>query len=188
MGLDVVEFVMAVEEAFALRFPDEDLIEVTTPRKLIDYVAASLSAVAADVCRSQRAFYRLRSSLAARVGCPRSAIRPETSLLELIPIAEGHAVWEGARQDIGLASATRWPRLDDQGWFDWFRGPRISTMREAVSLIASHPVLAKGPESGWTREQISAVVYRLMREELGVNNWPWDGYTDDSTWQDMGYQ
>jgi hypothetical protein len=183
MGLDLVEFVMAVEEAFELRFPDEDMIELTTPRKLIDYVAASLSAAKADVCLSQRAFYRLRSSLAERIGCPRSALRPDTSLLEVIPVAERHAVWDGVRQELGLANAKRWPRLDEQGWFDFLRGPRICTLRDAALTIATHPEPTKGPDTGWTREQISAVIHRLIREELGLAV---HEYMDDTSWQEMG--
>ena len=72
MGLEVLEFVMEAEEAFEIQIPDEDMLGIASPRLLIDYVAASLSAAANDVCRSQRAFYRLRKSLIDRVGCSRN--------------------------------------------------------------------------------------------------------------------
>jgi len=99
MGLDVIEFVMEVEEAFQFRFPDEDLGELTTPRRLIDYLTAHLPTAATHCCPSQRVFYRLRSAVAARLGCPRSALRPDTSLLTLVPSHARATTWEGVRQD-----------------------------------------------------------------------------------------
>lgn len=38
MGLDSVEFVMAIEEAFGLDVPDADAAQLLTPRMLIDYL------------------------------------------------------------------------------------------------------------------------------------------------------
>jgi hypothetical protein len=48
MGLDLVEFVMSIEEAFQIRFPDEDMLAITTPRRLIDYLTARLPVATAD--------------------------------------------------------------------------------------------------------------------------------------------
>jgi hypothetical protein len=38
MGLDTVEFIMRVEEAFDLSIPNEDAAAITTPRELVDYL------------------------------------------------------------------------------------------------------------------------------------------------------
>jgi len=38
MGLDIVEFVMDVEESFGISIPDDVAERFTTPRKLIDYI------------------------------------------------------------------------------------------------------------------------------------------------------
>lgn len=38
MGLDTVELVMAFEEKFEISIPDADASELTTPRKVIDYL------------------------------------------------------------------------------------------------------------------------------------------------------
>ena len=187
MGLDLMVFTMAIEEAFEIRFPDEDMLAITTPRKLIDYVIARVPKANADVCLSQRAFYRLRSSLVGQIGCSHSALRPDTPLLALIPIAERDAIWDRVRQDIGLANSKRWTRLAERGWFDLFREPRIGTLRDAVAFVVTrHAVVAKGRDAGWTREQVAEVVHGLMREDLGIN-FECDEYTDDMRWQeDMG--
>ena len=38
MGLDTVELLMAFEEKFGVRIPDEDAAHLTTPRKVTDYI------------------------------------------------------------------------------------------------------------------------------------------------------
>jgi acyl carrier protein len=41
MGLDTVELVMAFEEKFGINIPNEDAAELTTPRKVTDYVMST---------------------------------------------------------------------------------------------------------------------------------------------------
>ncbi len=42
MGLDIVELFMAVEEKFGISIPDEDASELSTPRKVTDYVMSKV--------------------------------------------------------------------------------------------------------------------------------------------------
>ena len=42
MGLDLVELVMAFEEAFRINIPDGDASELSTPRKVTDYVMSKI--------------------------------------------------------------------------------------------------------------------------------------------------
>ncbi len=42
MGLDIVELVMAFEEKFGISIPDEDASELSTPRKVTDYVMSKV--------------------------------------------------------------------------------------------------------------------------------------------------
>ena len=188
MGLDLVEFAMDVEKAFHFRFPDEDLAELATPRLLIDYLVRNLPTAADHVCPSQRVFYRLRSALAHQLECPRSALRPDTSLLALIPKDSRDAVWQGVRQECGRASALHWPRLDDPSWMDCFRSSRVGTLREATRLLAARlPGAAKliqGHEAGWTRDEVAEVVHRMIQANFGLRR---HEYTEDSRWrEDLG--
>lgn len=189
MGLDVVEFVLDVEKTFHFRFPDEDLILLTTPRRLIDYLVERLPTAAKYVCPSQRVFYRLRSAVANQLQCPRSALRPNTSLLALIPADARYSVWEQVHQDFASPKITHWPRLDDASWLDCFRSRRIATLREATQfLVARLPGAAKvvnGHEAGWTREEVAEEVHRLIQANFAI---PRQAYTEDSRWaEDVGF-
>jgi len=188
MGLDLIEFVMDVEKVFQFRFPDDDMNDLTTPRRLIDYLTAHLPTAAEHRCPSQRVFYRLRSAVSARLGCPRSALRPDTSLLALIPAQERATTWEGVRQDFGASRMPHWPRLDDPGWLDLFRPVCIGTLREATKVVVARLPFAakivKGHETGWTRPQVAEVVHGLIQEHFGLKR---QHYTEDSRWgKDMG--
>jgi hypothetical protein len=189
MGLDVIEFMMAVEDAFQFRFSDEECVDLTTPRRLIDFLTANLPTAAQYVCPSQRIFYRLRTSLTKRLGCSRSTFHPNTSLLCLIPSAMKKTVWQEVRQDLGPTGMPHWPRLDSPGWFDWFRTARIDTLREATVWLAAHTPgawkIVQGHEAGWTRDQVAEAVHRLIEENFGIQR---PHYTEDSRWtEDMGY-
>jgi hypothetical protein len=43
MGLDVVELVMAFEEEFGISIPDAEAPELTTPRKVTDYIVEKVA-------------------------------------------------------------------------------------------------------------------------------------------------
>ncbi len=187
MGLDLLEFCLKVEETFHFRFPDEDAAKLATPRLLIDYLTAHLPTSEQFVCPTQHVFYRLRSSLSARLGCPRSALRPDTSLLELVPESGRSALWKDVRRDCDLPGGMRWPRLAGPGWLDFCRSPRVDTLGEATRLIARQlpgpsKVIA-GHEMGWTRAEVAAVVHGLIQQELGLSR---GEYTENSRWwEDM---
>lgn len=87
MGLDGVELILAIEDHFGIEIPDRDAWELTTPRKLIDYIAEKLRAdsIAPATCLSQHAFHRLRSAIIEVTGLPRKTIRPSTTLDEIFP-------------------------------------------------------------------------------------------------------
>lgn len=88
MGLDGVELVMAVEDAFDIRIDDADAARLLTPRLLTDYVLGKVTTTAATVCLTQRGFNLLRKSLIRHGGCKRSDISPATDLSTLIPTSQ----------------------------------------------------------------------------------------------------
>ncbi len=83
MGLDTVELVIAIEDAFEVRFGNEDAAKLTTPAEVTDYLMDRVRTNGGDPCPSQAGFYRLRSVLMMEFGIPRQQIHPDSSWCEL---------------------------------------------------------------------------------------------------------
>jgi hypothetical protein len=123
MGLELVELILAVEERFEIHIPDKDAARLNNTRKLIDYVSArvSLAGGLARECASQRAFYTVRKGLMAG-GTSRSAVLPNTPLVELLPPESRRSAWHALERQINVP---HWPELhrsDLVPRFTWYAG------------------------------------------------------------------
>jgi len=182
MGLDVVEFIMAVEDAFGLDIPDSEAQRLATPGLVIDYLAARLPPGGSDAgaCLSQRAFYKLRRETCARLGVDRSAVRADMLLATLFVGDEGKRAWQDVQIEVGAA---HWPRLGRKPFLCHPLAPHLDTFGEAADFLVTRcpvPVQEDGP--GWTRPQIADVIRRLIHDELAI-----DQYTEASEWgRDLG--
>ncbi len=71
MGLDTVELVMEIEDAFSIKIPDDEASHMVTAGDVFDYIVAKTSVTTnSSVCLSAVAFYSLRraaNSLGANV-------------------------------------------------------------------------------------------------------------------------
>ena len=167
MGLDLVEFVIAVEEAFGVEIADADAGRMRTPRDVIAHLLATVPSSATGPCLSQRAFYRLRRGLQTHVGVSRAETRPATELDALVP-AEGRAdIWNRVRSELG---ASRLPPPPSRS--NWLRkviwlGP--ARARDAVRYAVAYAPRALLDGDAWTRGQITEVVCALCEEEFGVD-------------------
>ncbi len=101
MGMDAVELVIRFEDAFGIRIPDEVAEQMTTPRKVTDYVLAQVAVSEESSCLSQQAFYFLRGKFVASMKIPRSDFSPSTRLEDLIPPQRRRQVWAGIKSEIG---------------------------------------------------------------------------------------
>lgn len=84
MGLDAVEIVMAVEDAFDIRIENSEAEIIRTPRQLIDLVWSKVAHADSATCLSHRAFNRLRELLIRRCALPRRVIVPAASIATLL--------------------------------------------------------------------------------------------------------
>ena len=134
--MDLVEFVMEIEEAFHIHISDEEAQQINTPRRLINYVYGRLPHSSDGFCVSQRAFYQLRRVLLAKTNITRSSIEPNTKVLAILPNEGREETWASIRAALG-ASKRWWPELPRWRWFPtqaWF--PR--TIRGLVKLLVVH--------------------------------------------------
>jgi hypothetical protein len=183
MGLELIEFVMAVEDAFGIAIPNEDAIRLDTPAKLIDYLCVRVGESADGAPLVQTAFYHLRAALVSELGVSREQVRVQTTIAELTDRPEND-VWSAvaARLAIPTKAVTHAPV---QRWLaKLVRAPGRSVGAVADQLAMMRPSALKVPPATWTRAQISEVVFRLLEHEIGVAVGPSD--LDASFVRDLG--
>src|SRR5262245_50937116 len=108
MGLDGVEFVMAVEEAFQIAIPDEAAQQMLTLFDVVTYVYGRVGSEQGHGCAEQRAFYRLRHASMKVFAQPRKAIRPPARWDAILPPRQRRHNWHLLHKATGTP---HWPRL-----------------------------------------------------------------------------
>src|ERR1039457_2606087 len=83
MGLDAVEIVIEVEEAFDIRLEDAEVEKISTPRDLIELVMSKVAQADAAGCLTQRAFNLLRAALLHQLPLKRRDIAPQVRIADL---------------------------------------------------------------------------------------------------------
>ena len=112
MGLDVVEIVLEIEEAFDISIPDEVAEKIQTVGQLYDYVveqtrgrphrSADEAPDRTDVCLTAATFYLVRRELCAKLGLDRRQVRPRTPLEDLFPQAARRRDWAELEHKLNL--------------------------------------------------------------------------------------
>lgn len=93
MGLDGVELILAVEDAFQIHIADEEAGNVVTVGDLHALVIASLQRQDTKRCLTSTAFYRTRSGIVDALGVERRNIRPSTELAAILPEGDRRKKW-----------------------------------------------------------------------------------------------
>jgi acyl carrier protein len=111
MGLDAVEIVMEVEEAFDVTIDEADAEKMLTPRDLIESVMRKIAQADPQSCLTQRAFNLLRKSLLRHLPLERRDIAPPVRLAYLVPKSKRAALLEELAADLktGLLPALERP-------------------------------------------------------------------------------
>jgi acyl carrier protein len=84
MGLDAVEIVMAIEEAFDIQIEDSEAELLLTPRDVIGLVLLKTSRSQNSDCLTQRAFNRLRAAFIKQAGVTRKRIKPKARIADFV--------------------------------------------------------------------------------------------------------
>jgi len=101
MGLDLVELVVRFEDAFGISIPDRVAAELTTPRKVTEYVFSQLVESDERSCLTQQAFYFLRGKCIPSLNISRNDFRPDTRLEDLVPIDRRRVFWTSIQSEVG---------------------------------------------------------------------------------------
>lgn len=143
MGLVFVEVMLAVEERFGIRLPDEELAErfdtgrMRTVGDLQEMIEQKLRQQegawkAPYVCPTSAAFYQVRRSLISAFGMPRNSIRPATRLESLLPRQGRREQW----RRLGEVTALPLSSLDPSGAVQTLYG--VPALGVALWLSIAH--------------------------------------------------
>ena len=155
MGLDIVEYVMALEDAFGIDIPDAEAAELRTVGQTIDYLCSRLpmAANAAETGATpleQLAFHRLRAAIQARTGVPKRHLRPRTPAREAVTDPEWRPLWQDLAPGIYVPS-------------------RAGTLGDAARQFGiARAGALKADGARWTRAEIEEVVWSMCERELGI--------------------
>jgi acyl carrier protein len=101
MGLDTIELVMEVEDAFEFGIPDEDAEKLLRCGDLHAYIVQRLRPLGDLPCHSAAAFHRLRRVLLRCLPLERKQVRPGALIHRLMGEAHAHR-WASIARDLGL--------------------------------------------------------------------------------------
>jgi hypothetical protein len=172
MGLDGVEFVMALEESFDIAISDAEAQAMLTPRLVVEHLLKVLPVSAEGRCSEQRAFYRIRQAGMKAFALPREAFRPDVRWNDLLERDPAHSTvaWSTLREESGFHS---FPRL--LGGKIRYGFGRDRTIGETCMYVATRENSAlRRPGEGWSRHDIEKVVSDLVMLELGIAEFRWD--------------
>jgi hypothetical protein len=170
MGLDIVEIVMGLEQAFGIEIANEAAEQMRTPRIIVEFLAKKLNAVddPPSYCLSARAFHRFRQSCLAVSSIPRRAISPDAQLSQLFPGSKGNTLWKSVGQHMGSVEFPSMPY--GLGWLN-----RVKRIRDLIDwLVTEHTHSLMTPGKSWSRSHIRTVVRAIIARVIGRNDFPDD--------------
>ena len=104
MGLDSVELLVAVEDAFDVSFTDIEAEKIATVGGLYNGVWSKIKdreQTESNKCKSAMLFYKFRSLLETKYNITRKDIVPDSKLVNTIPQENIKVEWKAIEQDLG---------------------------------------------------------------------------------------
>jgi acyl carrier protein len=140
MGLDTVELVLEIEEAFGVSIPDECAQEMRTVEDIYEFLLLRCPVAeqgSASRCLTAAAFYRLRRGLCEVAALERRDVRPSTPVTSLLPRGSRRATW----QRLGELLALKLPPLQRPAWLSQclLYGPLVAVAVSAFWLAIDRP-------------------------------------------------
>ena len=168
MGLDLVELVMRIEDAFGIAIPDKEASRLLTPDDVAAFILTRLEVSDRPLpCLSQTAFHLLRRHFTQTLHVARRHFTPDAPLTSLLPESSAQDAWERIGRDTGLKG---WPSIRPR-WFGAALPRDRQTVRGLIDHLLSHdPLGVKSPERKWTKAQVEDILRRVIQDETGIKN------------------
>jgi hypothetical protein len=183
MGLDLIEYVMAIEDAFEIAIPNEDAERLLTPRALIDYLDSRVGGSGDGPPLVQVAFYRIRAAIASELAIARNDIRPNSRVSELAPHRDATEFWHSIASRLWVQKK----ELAPQHLVEWLK--QMAKADQTVGRAAEHlsllrPNAIRDRTQPWTRAQIKDLAFRHLEVVIAVDR---EKLTEDALFvRDLG--
>src|SRR5262245_14085353 len=115
MGLDAVESIMEVEDAFHIKITDADASNMRTVGDLFDHVWSKVRRLKANACTTSRIFDKLRRAAMNVLRIDRRDIRPDSPWSELLDANDVRDQWLAMSDQLPQPL----PRLNHPRWALW---------------------------------------------------------------------
>ncbi len=122
MGMEIVSFIMDVENEFDVTIQEDDAWQMQTPRDVINYHYNYTEEADRPFCPNLHIFYRLRQAAVALGICQRNDFQLDAQLKEMLPAGNRRQAWRDLRERVGdfrVNTPVRWPGLERPGWLVW---------------------------------------------------------------------
>jgi len=165
MGLDSVELLIEIEEAFDISIPDEAAVKMRTPGDIFGYLAgSSFRAMPIGPCLSQAVFNRLRRAIVAEFGDGRFGMKPKMEIIRSIPQFLVGARRKSLLKRLDFRRPT--PILADTNWFRHDYG----TFGDLAMDILARNYGTLAQEAGaWNPDEAWDCLRHIISRQLGVN-------------------
>jgi len=113
MGLDTVELVMDIEEAFDISIPDDRASRMLTVGDVYEFILEKTAdaSLKGDACLTAATFYEFRRQL-RNMGYPVVGIRPNSNVQNAIPLIHRRSIWKSLSTNMDL----EFPKLQRPSW------------------------------------------------------------------------
>jgi len=102
MGLDSVEILVNVENAFGITISNYEAEKITTVGDIHQLVWRTLQGRQSMRCKTQQLFYKLRYTLAVKFNIPKHAIEPDASLNKIFPSTNRRSLYLKLEKELKL--------------------------------------------------------------------------------------
>lgn len=175
-GLSVVELVMEIEETFGLAITDDEAERIHGIGGIKEFLISRVHRGSSTECVTQRAFYRLRTVVCEVLAVPRAAVNPRKRWSDLLPATRRRWAWKLIVTGAHLPNRPRW-NVPILRW-----NPPVFRRTVGLTarlLAAMEPIPVKGPGEGWSRDEISRTVDRLVVERCEITDFCDDVFLAD---------
>ncbi len=166
MGLDALELILGWEDAFDVKFTDEEVFTIRTPKMAIDLIADKVGASSdrIGVCPTMRSYHCIRQALQSIVGLNRQQVRLDSKLRPLLPKNQRQEIWHQLRYQVGV------PTFPSFGFGVGLLFPPVTVQNLVDWTVIRYPRHFVNPDEEWTRFHVRSVVRAVVRDALGVTD------------------